>query len=70
MATMLHNIGHNNNNNKFFINRGLHSQLITNLPRDPHQHFKIYTVKYSIYKSYTQEGKHCSKYTQKDVINI
>jgi hypothetical protein len=31
---------------------------------------KYTIIKYSLYKSYTQEVKHCSKYTQKDVVNF
>ena len=44
-----------NNNNNFFIN----------LPLDPHWHIKTYIVKYSLYKSYTQEAKHCNNYAPK-----
>ena len=36
MVKPVNGIYNNNNNNKFFIYRGLHSQLITNLPCGPH----------------------------------
>ena len=52
-------------NNSLFI-----EGYTANLPWGTHQHVKIIIVKYSLYKSYTQEAKHCSKYTQKDIVYI
>jgi hypothetical protein len=45
---------YHNYNNKFFIYRGLHSYLMTNLPWDPHWHY-IHCKNTIDIKSYTQQ---------------